>query len=92
MRFLPSIGYLSKYVEPLGVPGLENVRIYYFRFAIQNGMCAFVLLIMHAPAPVLYLHPLPPRPSSSHVYVPDPTLISLVPDPVLHLKDPVYHM
>ena len=26
VRFLPSIGYLSKYIEPLGVPGLENVR------------------------------------------------------------------
>jgi propionyl-CoA carboxylase alpha chain len=26
-RFLPSIGYLSRYIEPTGRPGLENVRV-----------------------------------------------------------------
>ncbi len=26
IRFLPSIGYLSTYMEPTGRPGLENVR------------------------------------------------------------------
>ncbi len=30
VRFLPSIGYLSKYVEPLGLPGLDNVRNNYY--------------------------------------------------------------
>lgn len=27
VRFLPSIGYLSTYTEPLGVPGLDNVSL-----------------------------------------------------------------
>lgn len=27
VRFLPSIGYLSTYIEPKGRPGLENVRV-----------------------------------------------------------------
>jgi len=27
VRFLPSIGYLSTYMEPTGRPGLENVRV-----------------------------------------------------------------
>ena len=27
VRFLPSIGYLSTYKEPLNAPGLENVSI-----------------------------------------------------------------
>lgn len=28
VRFLPSVGYLSKYIEPLGRPGLDNVSVY----------------------------------------------------------------